>query len=305
METRLLGKTGLYVSALGFGAMELGKLDFAQAEKLLNTALDQGITFIDSSPCYGIAEEYVGRAIAHRRREYVLATKCGCHVDHEGKFTLGADHVWTREQILHNIDRSLQLLTTDHIDVWQLHGIMPEFLQGGRDGEVMRAVEDVQKSGRVLHVAFSCRNGGPGQDMYPALFGYHACKSFFPWNKFAAVQLIYGTLVRTNEQVIDAAAELNMGVICRGVVKKYFDTYDQLFEDAGLYALLESGEDRITFLIRFALTHQNISTIIIGTKDENHLMHNVMAANKGPLSPAVYAEAKKRLDGIGVTAKAW
>lgn len=305
MEMRMLGKTGLFVSALGFGTMELGKLDFAGAEKVLNTALDHGINFIDSSPCYGITEEYVGRAIAHRRSEYVLATKTGCHVDHEGRFTLGPDHVWTREQILHNIDRSLELLKTDHIDVWQLHGIMPEFLPDGKDGEVMRAVEDVQKSGRVSHVAFSCRNGGPSQEMYPALFGYHACKTFFSWNKFAAVQLIYGALTRTNEQVIDAAKNLGMGVICRGVVKKYFDTYDKLYEDAKLAELCAPGEDKITFLIRFALTHPNISTVIIGTKDEGHLLQNIEAAVKGPLSSGVYAEAKKRLSGVGVTVKPW
>ncbi len=305
MQTRVMGKTGLKVSALGFGAMELGKLDEKGAAKLLNTALDNGITFIDSSPCYGIAEEYVGRAIGHRREEYVLATKCGCHVDHEGKFTLGADHVWTRQQILENIDRSLELLHTDHIDIWQLHGIMPEFLPDGKGGEVMRAVEDVQKSGKVAHVAFSCRNGGPGQEMYPALYGYHACKAFFPWQKFEAVQLIYGALTRLNEQVIDAAADMGMGVICRGVVKKYFDTYDRLYEEAKLTELCEPGEDKVSFLIRFALTHTNISTIIIGTKDEGHLLGNIQAANKGPLSPEVYAEAKKRLDGVGVTAKPW
>lgn len=69
MNKRTLGKTGLNVTCLGFGAMEIGKLDLKDAETLLNEVLDQGITLIDSSPCYGRAEEYIGRAISHNFSE--------------------------------------------------------------------------------------------------------------------------------------------------------------------------------------------------------------------------------------------
>ena len=72
MNKRTHGKTGLNVTCLGFGAMEIGKLDLKDAETLLNEVLDQGITLIDSSPCYGRAEEYIGRAISHRRDEFVV-----------------------------------------------------------------------------------------------------------------------------------------------------------------------------------------------------------------------------------------
>ena len=69
MIKRELGNTGLQVSVLGFGSMEIGRLRYEEAEKLLNEALDGGINFVDSSPCYGIAEEYVGKAIGRRRDE--------------------------------------------------------------------------------------------------------------------------------------------------------------------------------------------------------------------------------------------
>ena len=81
MNKRELGGTRLQASILGFGSMEIGKLTYKEADKLLNEALDKGITFVDSSPCYGIAEEYVGKAIGKRREEYILATKCGCNVN--------------------------------------------------------------------------------------------------------------------------------------------------------------------------------------------------------------------------------
>ena len=93
MIKRELGNTGLQVSVLGFGSMEIGRLRYEEAEKLLNEALDGGINFVDSSPCYGIAEEYVGKAIGRRRDEYILATKCGCNVGSHGKFSLGPDHI--------------------------------------------------------------------------------------------------------------------------------------------------------------------------------------------------------------------
>ncbi len=300
MDKRQIGTTGLSASILGFGSMELCKLEFPEAERLLNEALDGGINYIDSSPCYGVAEEYVGRAVGRRREEYILATKCGCNVDENGQFTLGPDHIWKGEQLYRNIDRSLKLLHTDYIDIWQLHGIMPDYLEGGPAGEVMEAFERIKQSGKVRHLAFSCRNGTPDQPLYPAMFGFQACREMMPWNKFEVIQLIYGALTRTNETIIEEASRQGIGIICRGAIKKYFDTYDRLFEEARLGELLEDGEKKADFLLRFALSHPGISTVIVGTKDVEHLRENLCAANRGILSPQVYEEAKRRLTGAGI-----
>src|SRR5882757_6990461 len=84
IERRELGRTGLSVTALGFGAMDLGgppaanEISDDEAGQVLNAVLDSGINFIDTAVCYGTSEARIGRAIAHRRREFVLATKCGC-----------------------------------------------------------------------------------------------------------------------------------------------------------------------------------------------------------------------------------
>ena len=86
MEKRKLGNTGLAITALGYGAMELQEVDEPQAARLLNVALDGGINYIDTSPDYGLSEDHIGKAIAHRRGEFILASKCGCHVDAEGKW---------------------------------------------------------------------------------------------------------------------------------------------------------------------------------------------------------------------------
>src|SRR2546421_4985614 len=86
LPSTTLGRTGLTVSKLGYGAMELRgpgawrgrKVDPETAGALLNTVLDSGINFIDTSPDYGASEELIGQHIAHRRDEFVLASKCGC-----------------------------------------------------------------------------------------------------------------------------------------------------------------------------------------------------------------------------------
>ncbi len=83
-----LGRTGLNVTKLGHGAMEIrgsriwgGRpIEDSEAETILNAVLDEGINFIDTANDYGKSEEYIGRYLAHRRAEYVLATKCGCTV---------------------------------------------------------------------------------------------------------------------------------------------------------------------------------------------------------------------------------
>src|ERR1700675_4348981 len=83
---RQLGRTGLDVTILGYGAMELrgtppgSEVSDDQAEKILNAVLDSGINYIDTSIDYGLSEERIGRYIGHRRDEYYLASKCGCLV---------------------------------------------------------------------------------------------------------------------------------------------------------------------------------------------------------------------------------
>ena len=81
MEMRTLGHTDLRVSRLGVGLSEIGYeltlADEPEAARVLNAALDGGIRFLDTSACYGVSEELIGRTVAHRRDEFILATKCG------------------------------------------------------------------------------------------------------------------------------------------------------------------------------------------------------------------------------------
>ena len=147
MESTTLGNTGLEVSRLGLGLAEIGSLslnDLAQAASVLNQALDNGITFLDTAACYGSSEELVGNAVAHRRDEYVLATKCG-HVsgEYEGQ-------AWTADTVRDSIDRSLVRLKTDHLDLVQLHSCDVAELERG---EAIEALLAAKRSGGNLSAA--------------------------------------------------------------------------------------------------------------------------------------------------------
>jgi len=296
LPTRPLGRTGLPVTTLGFGAMEVrgpriwsGRpVTEAEAERILHAALDAGITFVDTANDYGRSEEFIGRFIASRRAEYVLASKCGCHVvpggDHDE-----TPHVWTRENLLHNIEESLGRLRTDHLDLLQLHNPSVAEAEAGRLVEVLHEIKD---SGRTRLIGCS--------STLPHLATY------ISWGVFDAFQIPYSGLERAHEEWIAAAHRAGAGVIVRGGVARGEPGTGlggkqrwEVWQKAGLDELLAPGESRTQFLLRFTLAHPGLSTTIVGTKNPDHLAENVRAAQAGPLAPGLYVEAKRRLSAAG------
>ena len=124
MKTRRLGRTELEISELGFGAWEIGWTkpeDGEEVGRLLNRALDLGINLIDSSAAYRWSEELIVKYVGHRREEFIFATKCGSGrvLQPDGEWVQTLDY--SAKAIAPQIDRSLQRLKTDRIDIIQLH----------------------------------------------------------------------------------------------------------------------------------------------------------------------------------------
>ncbi len=294
MEKRYL-TSEMKVTALGFGAMELGKLNAQEAAVLLNKVLDNGINYIDTSPCYGPSEEFIGAGIANRRSEYFLASKCCCNLS-----GVGPGHIFDRKTIMSNIENSLKLMKTDYIDVLQLHAPQPADMPGGREDDIVKTLFDLKKAGKIRHAAITVRNGMPTEELYPAKYGFNCLTECMEWGVFDVIQTVYGGLTRTSEIAIQKAADKGIGIVARGALKKYFANYDELFEKARLKELCEKDETQNDFLLRYTLTHPGIKTAIVGTKSAEHLAENIKAAGKGRLSDEVYAEAKKRLNSVGI-----
>lgn len=300
MEKKLLGKTGLSVTRLAYGGMELSPVSEATAVKLLNQVLDEGINYIDTSPEYANSEYFIGKAISHRRDEFILATKCCDNMRGNGPM-----YTFDRQTVLENIDESLRLLKTDHIDVLQIHGVLPEFLAGGENGEVLETMRELKKAGKILHIGLTIRNSNPADYAYPALHGYRNLQTFASWRDIEVIQVVYGCMTRLSENVIQKAHDdFGTGIIARGLLKRYDATYDARWEASGLQELLEKGETRNDFLIRYTLTHPAITAGVCGTRGTEHLAQNVRAAARGPLAPDVYEEAKRRLNYVGAVAGA-
>ncbi|MFP2930190.1 aldo/keto reductase [Pyxidicoccus sp. 3LG] len=286
MERRPLGRTGLHVSVLGFGAGHVGSPDLAEADAaaLLHGVLDSGINLIDTAPGYGLSEERIGRHLHGRRGEFVLSTKCGYGVP-------GVED-WTPECITRGVDQALQRLRTDVLDVVHFHSCPVEVLQ--RPGLVEALVRAVE-AGKVRAAAYSGDN--------------------------AALEYALGTgaftVVQTSVNVFDQyaidrgvawAREKGVGVIAKRPLGNAPWRFAERpgAHDIGEYwhrmrtmALDSRGLDWGELTLRFAAYVPGVSTCIVGTGRLDNLRRNLRALEQGPLpSDFVHAirEAFRRND---------
>ena len=288
LETAILGRTGLQVTRLGYGAMAVGNVSEDIAERMLDAVLDAGINFLDTSIDYSRSEEFIGKYISNRRSEFYLASKCGCAVVSDP--ALGR-HVFTRENIVAGVNQSLTRMKTDHLDLVQFHSSPPK--ETLDENESIEALRDLQKEGKVRFLGSS--------STLPHITDH------LGMGVFDEFQIPYSALQREHEEVITESAASGIGTVIRGGVAQgepgagrgREETW-QRFEEAGLDELREEGESRSAFVLRLTLTHPDVHTIIAGTKDPAHLSENLEAVQRGALSADTYAEAKRRLDNAGV-----
>src|SRR5262244_3344758 len=208
---RELGRTGLQVTTLGYGAMELrgaprGRdITEEQAETILNKVLDSGINYIDTSIDYGLSEERIGRYISHRRSEYYLASKCGCLVGAPpasvGQVSL---HVFTRENIIAGVEQSLVRMKTDYLDLVQFH-ISPS-KQTLEENGAIDAVMALKAAGKVRFIGMS--------GTLPHL------RDHIAMGVFDVFQIPYSAVEREHEAAIAAASKAGAGIVIRGGAAK-------------------------------------------------------------------------------------
>ena len=150
MERRNLGRSGLIVSAVGLGCNNFGpRCDPAATRAVVHRALDLGVTFFDTSDTYGergASEEYLGRALAGKRGQIVLASKFARPMDREGRLQ-GA----SRRYIIKAVEASLRRLNTDYLDLYQQHIADPLT----PIEETLRALDDLVRQGKVRYIGCS------------------------------------------------------------------------------------------------------------------------------------------------------
>ena len=300
LPKRVLGRTGLQVTMLGYGAMELrgaprGRdVSDKQAETILNAVLDAGINYIDTSIDYGVSEERIGRYIGDRRSEYYLASKCGCQVGAPAA-PRGerSPHVFTRDNIMRGVEQSLARMRTDHLDVVQFH-ISPSRKELEAHG-ALDALLELKRTGTVRFAGMS--------GTLPNLPDQIAM------GVFDVFQIPYSAVEREHEALITAAAGAGAGIVVRGGAAKGAPTEGKhegvqwaRWQKVRLDDLL-GGMTSMEFILRFTFTHPDLHTNIVGTINPAHLQHNVDVLLQGSLPADVYAEAKRRLEAAGSAVK--
>ncbi len=249
MVRRPLGKTGLAVSPIGFGAFKIGRntgIKYPHAyelpqegdvRRLLEGVIDLGINYIDTAPAYGTSEERIGRAIGHRRPEIVLSTKVG-------ETFSGGRSRWDFSQsaVRESAKRSARRLRTDVIDVLFVHAHGDDLAILG-ETDVVPALQALKADGLARFIGLSAKT-------------VEGAAAALSWADVLMVE--YSLEDRSHAGVIEQARRAGLGV----VVKKG----------------LASGKLPAAEAIRFVLDTPGVSTLVVGSLDLEHLRENVRAA---------------------------
>jgi aryl-alcohol dehydrogenase-like predicted oxidoreductase len=285
MERRRLGKTDMDASVLGFGAGEIGfeGVDVATVKKLLGSALDTGLNVIDTAECYANSEELLGEAVSDRRKEFFLFTKCG----HAAGY---ASPDWSTAALFASIERSVQRLKTDRVDLVQLHSCSLDIL---KKGDAIAALEKARMRGLTRYVGYS----GDGA----------AAKWALESGKFDVLQ----TSVNIADQealdlVLPLAREKNVGVIAKRPIanaawktgqrpaSEYHHVYWERLEKLR-YEFLEPGSpESISVALCFTLSVPGVHTAIVGTTKPGRWQENAAFIEKGPLPKDLFERIRHR-----------
>ena len=260
-----LGKSTLQISRIGFGCMSL-KGSYEEMEKLIHQAIEGGINYFDTADLYekGLNEKTVGKAIAHKRSDIVLATKVGNQWRNDGS---GWDWNPTKQYILTTVEASLKRLQTDYIDLYQLHG---GTIHDAID-ETIEAFELLKKQGKIRFYGIS--------SIRP-----NVIKEYVSRSNITSVMMQYSLLDRRAEELVfSLLKEHNIGVLARGTVasgllvdkpaKEYLGYSAKQVSDTANSVQLISGESRSAAqtAIQFALHQTAIASAVVGIRTREQL----------------------------------
>lgn len=293
MKYRRLGSTGMPVSVIGIGTWQFGgewgrDYDVTEVRDILDRARELGINLLDTAECYGdhVSERLIGEAIEGRREEWYVATKFG----HRYLGDFQRDQLWSADEVLRQLDASLEALRTDYVDLYQFHSGKREAFD---DPELWQALAEQVKAGRIRHLGISI---GKNDDVYQT--------SHAPGVGAEAIQVVYNRLDRTPEQdVFPACQRHDLGVLARvplasGYLSGKYRP-DATFNDpsdvrsrhdrANVQRKLEEAErirheevpagvDMATWALAWCLQHPAVTCVIPGCKNVEQVEANARAA---------------------------
>jgi aryl-alcohol dehydrogenase-like predicted oxidoreductase len=293
MKYRMLGKTGLRVSVISLGTMvhagHFGPMKDEESLGAIETALELGVNFIDTSDAYGAgySETLLGNALKGRRDKVILATK-------GGNVMTGANRgqrVFEPDYISRVMDESLQRLGTDYIDLYQLHNPTVEVIE---KGEVWSVLERAKQAGKIRHYGVSINSMEEG---------IAAVKD----GRAETIQVEYNLLAQEPaEKIFPLAEQANVGIIARvplrrGILTGKMALADETrFQGEDVRARSFKGEafakelakaDQLRFLVHgkvrtfvqaalaFCIAHPAVSITIPGARNSAQMGENAAGAD--------------------------
>ena len=261
---RALGKTGEKLSVIGFGGIVVMNEDPSAASNIVAEAVDRGINYFDIAPSYGNAQERLGPALAPYRKNVFLACKT------EGR---------TKDESRKQLEESLRLLQTDHVDLYQFHALtkMKELDQVLGPGGAMETMEAAKKEGKIRYIGFSVHSQ---ETALAALDRYNFDTILFPVNWVLFTQADFGP------KILKRAQEKQMGILALKAMAKTVWPADQKqsHPEPKCWYQPAAFPDEASLGLRWTLGHPITAALPPGDERYFRLAMDV-AQNYKPLEP--------------------
>lgn len=297
MEKRALGNTGLQVSEIAFGGVEIGipygfgvhseaeMLQEKEAIKLLHLSLDRGINFYDTARTYGESERLIGKAFRSHRDQVVISSKCRHFRLPDGSFPNSSD---IPTIIQDSLEESMKALQTDYLDVFMLHQADVEILN---NEPIKDTFLKLKESGKVRSI---------GASTYTIEETSLAIQSSM-WD---VVQVPFNLLDQRQATLFQQASKLGVGIVIRSVllrgllsergtnlpqpliqVERHIQKYTSLAKEKNL--------ELPSLAVKFALAFKEVSSVLVGIDKETYLLHALAAGDGNYLNRAELEVAKR------------
>ena len=294
MKYRRLGKTDMVVSVVGVGTWQFGgewgrEYTQAEADAVLNRALDEGINLIDTAECYGdhTSERLIAPTLGRNRDKWILATKFG----HKYHGLFDRTYHWSAAEVTQQLEDSLTALQTDYVDLYQFHSGDDDVFD---NDELWAALQKMVESGKVRHLGISI---GANTNIHQTSKATEVGAS--------VIQVIYNRLDKAPEaEVFASCIEQDLGVLARVPLASGYlsgkyppgttftdpsdvrSRHDPAVVEARLQEVVEIGKNEVpagvnmaTWALAWCLQHDAVTCVIPGCKDADQVSANAAAAD--------------------------
>lgn len=312
MEYRKMRGTGIHISEICLGTMTFGEqVDEKEAAKIIDTAIDGGINFIDTANAYhkGESEIMIGNAINGKRDKLIIASKVRYRSDDGIN-----DYGLSRRHIMEQIDKSLKRLKTDYLDIYYLHAMDPDMSSEREVEETLDTMTQLVRSGKVRYIGVSnypswnicemlwkCdrRNFVPPvvtQNMYNLLYREPEIELIPFMEKFGMGMTVYNPIaggLLTGKYSDKEIKEGTRFALKESYIKRYWNNECLNMTD-DFKALAESNGMSLTGLaLKWCLSHKYVDSVICGVSSNKQLKQNIEAYENSFLSDKIVEECNK------------